>query len=208
MLTLAGYEPTPVFRGDQAIEAFHRIQPHLILLDQNLPGLKGIEVCREIRKISRVPIIMVTASEESSTQLAADEVDVDEYVVKLREKSEQIVKKIQKHIRRTESQTPAATELRIGDLIIDVAGHAVRRGNEVIQLTVREFRLLETLARKPWQVYTREQLLEEVWEYRYAADTRLVNVHVQRLRAKVEIDPERPEIVLTVRGVGYKAGTS
>ena len=207
MLNLAGYETFPVYRGDQALEAFHRVQPHLILLDQNLPGLKGIDICREIRKISRVPIIMVTASEESSTQLAADEVDVDEYVVKLREKSEQILKKIQKHIRRSESQTPSAAELAIGDLVIDVVGHCVRRGDEVISLTVREFRLLEALARKPWQVYTREQLLEEVWEYRYAADTRLVNVHVQRLRAKVERDPEHPEIVLTVRGVGYKAGS-
>ena len=88
-----------------------------------------------------------------------------------------------------------------------MAGHVVRRNNEVLPLTVLEFKLLVTLAKRPWQVFTREVLLQEVWEYQHSADTRLVNVHVQRLRAKVEKDPERPEIVLTVRGVGYKAGT-
>jgi two-component system response regulator MtrA len=98
--------------------------------------------------------------------------------------------------------------LTIGDLSIDVAGHAVTRDAEQINLTPLEFDLLVCLARKPWQVFTREVLLEQVWGYRHAADTRLVNVHVQRLRSKVEHDPENPEIVVTVRGVGYKAGTS
>ena len=97
--------------------------------------------------------------------------------------------------------------LTIGDVSIDVAGHSVTREGEPINLTPLEFDLLVCLARKPWQVFTREVLLEQVWGYRHAADTRLVNVHVQRLRAKIEPDPERPEIILTVRGVGYKAGT-
>lgn len=96
----------------------------------------------------------------------------------------------------------------MGDLTIDVAGHSVTRGDTPINLTPLEFDLLVCLARKPWQVFTREVLLEQVWGYRHAADTRLVNVHVQRLRSKVEHDPENPEIVVTVRGVGYKAGTS
>jgi two-component system response regulator MtrA len=95
----------------------------------------------------------------------------------------------------------------VRDLTIDVAGHSVRRGGEVLTLTPLEFDLLLCLARKPWQVFSREVLLEQVWGYRHAADTRLVNVHVQRLRSKVEHDPENPEIVVTVRGVGYKAGT-
>ena len=95
---------------------------------------------------------------------------------------------------------------RIADITIDVAGHTVSRGNERISLTPLEFDLLVALARKPWQVFTRELLLEQVWGYRHAADTRLVNVHVQRLRSKIERDPEAPEVVLTVRGVGYKAG--
>ncbi len=98
--------------------------------------------------------------------------------------------------------------LTIGDLSIDVAGHSVMREGKQINLTPLEFDLLVCLARKPWQVFTREVLLEQVWGYRHAADTRLVNVHVQRLRSKVEHDPENPEIVVTVRGVGYKAGVS
>jgi two-component system response regulator MtrA len=97
-------------------------------------------------------------------------------------------------------------EVTIGDLVIDVNGHTVRRGEEFLSLTPLEFDLLVCLARKPGQVFTREALLEEVWGYRHSADTRLVNVHVQRLRSKIEHDPERPEVVLTVRGVGYKAG--
>jgi two-component system response regulator MtrA len=103
-------------------------------------------------------------------------------------------------------EDPSANEITIGDLVIDVAGHDVKRGERSIPLTVLEFKLILTLAKRPWQVFTREALLEEVWEYQHAADTRLVNVHVQRLRAKIEIDPEHPEIVVTFRGVGYKAG--
>jgi two-component system response regulator MtrA len=107
-------------------------------------------------------------------------------------------------LRRTDD--PAPEMLSIGDVTIDVAGHSVKRDSEPISLTPLEFDLLVALARKPRQVFTREVLLEQVWGYRHAADTRLVNVHVQRLRAKIERDPERPDIVVTVRGVGYKAG--
>jgi two-component system response regulator MtrA len=103
-------------------------------------------------------------------------------------------------------EAPVVNEIKVGDLVIDIAGHGVKRGEVSISLTVLEFKLLVTLAKRPWQVFSREALLEEVWEYQHAADTRLVNVHVQRLRAKIEIDPEHPEIVVTVRGVGYKAG--
>jgi two-component system response regulator MtrA len=108
-------------------------------------------------------------------------------------------------VRRFEE--PGPESLAIGDLSIDVAGHSVTRAGVPVALTPLEFDLLVCLARKPWQVFTREVLLEQVWGYRHAADTRLVNVHVQRLRSKVEHDPENPEIVVTVRGVGYKAGT-
>ncbi|MFE1784554.1 winged helix-turn-helix domain-containing protein, partial [Streptomyces sp. NPDC059506] len=110
--------------------------------------------------------------------------------------------------RRRRAEEPTPEQLAIGDLVIDVAGHSVKRDGQSIALTPLEFDLLVALARKPWQVFTREVLLEQVWGYRHAADTRLVNVHVQRLRSKVERDPERPEIVVTVRGVGYKAGPS
>ena len=115
-----------------------------------------------------------------------------------------VCRAIRARLRRTEE--PAPELLEIGDLVIDVAGHSVKRDGSAIALTPLEFDLLVALARKPWQVFTREILLEQVWGYRHAADTRLVNVHVQRLRSKVERDPENPEVVVTVRGVGYKAG--
>ena len=115
--------------------------------------------------------------------------------------------RIRARVRRFDA-TAQAESLTIGDVHIDVAGHQVTRGGRTVNLTPLEFDLLVCLARKPWQVFSREVLLEQVWGYRHAADTRLVNVHVQRLRSKVEHDPENPEIVVTVRGVGYKAGTA
>jgi two-component system response regulator MtrA len=127
----------------------------------------------------------------------------DDYVVKPF-KPKELVARIRARLRRMDE--PGPESLSIGDLTIDVAGHSVKRAGETIQLTPLEFDLLVCLASKPWQVFTREVLLEQVWGYRHAADTRLVNVHVQRLRSKIERDPEHPEIVVTVRGVGYKAG--
>ncbi|HAG60657.1 MAG TPA: DNA-binding response regulator, partial [Arthrobacter bacterium] len=128
----------------------------------------------------------------------------DDYVVKPF-KPKELVARIRARVRRFEEPHPES--LTIGDLAIDVAGHSVTRDEKPIGLTPLEFDLLVCLARKPWQVFTREVLLEQVWGYRHAADTRLVNVHVQRLRSKIERDPEAPEVVLTVRGVGYKAGS-
>jgi len=127
----------------------------------------------------------------------------DDYVVKPF-KPKELVARVRARLRRTDE--PAAETLAIGDLEIDVAGHVVSRAGGSVALTPLEFDLLTTLARRPRQVFTREQLLEQVWGYKHAADTRLVNVHVQRLRSKIERDPEHPEIVVTVRGVGYKAG--
>jgi two-component system, OmpR family, response regulator MtrA len=127
----------------------------------------------------------------------------DDYIVKPF-KPKELVARVRTRLRR--ESAPAPERLQIGDLDIDVAGHAVTRDGRPINLTPLEFDLLVALARKPWQVFTREVLLEQVWGYRHAADTRLVNVHVQRLRSKIEQDPEKPEIVVTVRGVGYKAG--
>ncbi|RYE81124.1 MAG: winged helix family transcriptional regulator, partial [Myxococcales bacterium] len=118
----------------------------------------------------------------------------------------ELIARIRARVRRLHE--PTSEELRVGDIRIDLAGHAVMRGSEEISLTPLEFDLLVCLARRPKQVFSRETLLEQVWGYRHAADTRLVNVHVQRLRAKVEHDPENPQIVMTVRGVGYKAGST
>src|SRR5690606_3998703 len=120
-------------------------------------------------------------------------------------KPKELIARIRARVRRLDQ--PAQENLTIGDLVIDVAGHSVSRDGEQINLTPLEFDLLVCLARTPWQVFTRDVLLEQVWGYRHAADTRLVNVHVQRLRSKVEHDPENPEVVVTVRGVGYKAGS-
>ena len=198
-----GFEPSFVADGDKALAAFRESKPDLVLLDLMLPGRDGIEVCRLIRAESGVPIVMLTAKSDTVDVVVGLESGADDYIVKPF-KPKELVARIRARLRRSEE--PAPEQLTIGDLVIDVAGHSVKRADRHIPLTPLEFDLLVALARKPRQVFTREVLLEQVWGYRHAADTRLVNVHVQRLRSKVERDPENPEVVVTVRGVGYKAG--
>lgn len=204
VLRAEGFEPYFCADGAKAMDVFHQTNPDLVLLDLMLPGRDGIDICRAIREESGIPIVMLTARSDSQDIVTGLESGADDYIVKPI-KNKELIARIRARLRKVE--TPSTKEIRIGDLIIDVAGHLVRRGNEILPLTVLEFKLLTTLAKRPWQVFSREVLLQEVWEYQHAADTRLVNVHVQRLRAKIEKDPERPEIVLTVRGVGYKAGS-
>ncbi len=199
-----GFDSRLCWTGDRALAEFRDYRPDVVLLDLMLPGKDGIDVCREIRAESGVPIVMLTAKSDTVDIVVGLESGADDYVVKPF-KPKELVARIRARVRRFEEPGPEA--LTIGDLAIDVAGHVVSRDGEPIALTPLEFDLLVALARKPWQVFTREVLLEQVWGYRHAADTRLVNVHVQRLRAKVEHDVEKPEIVMTVRGVGYKAGT-
>jgi two-component system response regulator MtrA len=207
MLTIVlrqeGFEPRVVSSGDRAMTAVRDFRPDVVLLDLMLPGKDGVDVCREIRAESGVPIIMLTAKSDTVDVVVGLESGADDYVIKPF-KPKELVARIRARLRKFEESAPES--LQIGDLVIDVAGHTVKRSEEPLSLTPLEFDLLVCLARKPWQVFTREVLLEQVWGYRHAADTRLVNVHVQRLRSKVENDPENPEIVLTVRGVGYKAG--
>ncbi len=198
-----GFDPVFCADGAEALDAFRSAQPDLVLLDLMLPGRDGVDVCRAIRAESGTPIVMLTAKSDTVDVVVGLESGADDYIIKPF-KPKELVARIRARIRRRED-APAQV-LVVGDLQIDVAGHVVRRGDEALPLTPLEFDLLACLARKPGQVFTREVLLQEVWGYRHSADTRLVNVHVQRLRAKVERDPERPEIVLTVRGVGYKAG--
>jgi two-component system response regulator MtrA len=198
-----GFDAVFCADGSDALEAFRASRPDLVLLDLMLPGKDGIEVCRQIRSESGTPIVMLTAKSDTIDVVLGLESGADDYVVKPF-KPKELVARVRARLRRTDEPSPEVLE--IGDVVIDVAGHSVRRADEVISLTPLEFDLLVALARKPWQVFTREVLLEQVWGYRHAADTRLVNVHVQRLRSKIERDPERPEIVVTVRGVGYKAG--
>jgi two-component system response regulator MtrA len=198
-----GFETAAVADGDRAFGAFREFKPDLVLLDLMLPGRDGIDVCRQIRAESGVPIVMLTAKSDTVDVVVGLESGADDYVIKPF-KPKELVARVRARLRRADEPKPET--LNIGDLSIDVAGHSVKRGGESIALTPLEFDLLVALARKPWQVFTREVLLEQVWGYRHAADTRLVNVHVQRLRSKIEHDPEKPEIVITVRGVGYKAG--
>ena len=203
LLRAEGFEVSYCADGNQAINAFQVVNPDLVLLDLMLPGRDGVEICQAIRESSGVPIVMLTARSDTSDVVTGLEAGADDYIVKPI-KNEELIARIRARLRNIDA--PAVNEIKVGDLIIDVAGHGVKRGEVSIPLTVLEFKLLVTLAKRPWQVFSREALLEEVWEYQHAADTRLVNVHVQRLRAKIEIDPEHPEIVVTVRGVGYKAG--
>jgi two-component system response regulator MtrA len=204
VLTSSGFDVDLVSRGDEALEVFRNNPPDLVLLDVMLPGIDGIEVCRLIRKESMVPIVMLSAKGETQDIVRGLEAGADDYMQKpFRDKAE-LVARIRTRLRRTHSDVTGL--LTIGDLTIDVTAHEVRRGANVIQLTRLEFDLLVALAKDPGRVFTRDALLSEVWGYRQTTDTRLVNVHVQRLRSKIEHDAEHPEIVMTVRGVGYKAG--
>ena len=205
-IVLRGEGFDPVFCGDgaQALTVFRTTKPDVVLLDLMLPGRDGIDVCRAIRAESGVPIVMLTARTVTVDVVVGLESGADDYIVKPF-KPKELVARIRARIRRNDDSPPVT--LKIGDLTIDVGGHQVTREGQVLSLTPLEFDLLVCLARRPGQVFTREVLLQEVWGYRHAADTRLVNVHVQRLRAKIEHDPEDPTIVITVRGVGYKAGT-
>ena len=203
VLRTEGFEPSFVADGDRALAAFRATKPDLVLLDLMLPGIDGIDVCRQIRSESGTPIVMLTARGDTVDVVLGLECGADDYIIKPF-KPKELVARMRARLRSND--VASVESLTIGDVTIDVAGHVVARGGTPIQLTPLEFDLLAALARKPGHVFTREQLLEQVWGYRHAADTRLVNVHVQRLRAKVENDPERPELVLTVRGVGYKAG--
>jgi len=205
VLRAEGFEPVFCADGDQALAAFRSSQPDLVLLDLMLPGKDGTEVCRQIRAESGVPIVMLTAKSDTVDIVLGLESGADDYIPKPF-KPKELVARVRARLRHSGDSAPE--HLSIGDLEVDVTGHRVTRDGAAISLTPLEFDLLVALARKPWQVFTREVLLERVWGYRHAADTRLVNVHVQRLRSKIEADPERPEIVVTVRGVGYKAGAT
>lgn len=207
MLTMVmereGFDTVVVDDGLEAVKAAERENPDLILLDLMLPGMGGVDVCRTVRETSAVPIIMLTAKTDTVDVVLGLESGADDYVTKPF-KPKELVARVRALLRRQED-SPSET-LEVGDLTIDVPGHAVFRDGKEISLTPLEFDLLHTLASRPKQVFSRDELLEKVWGYQHTSDTRLVNVHVQRLRSKIELDPENPQIVLTVRGVGYKTG--
>ena len=206
VLTGAGINVEMVGRGDEALNAFREKKPDLVLLDVMLPGIDGVEVCKLIRAESMVPIVMLTARGDTQDVVAGLEAGADDYIVKPFRHPSELVARVRTRLRR--STLPSSGQIFIGDLKIDMVAHEVTRGPKKILLTRLEFELLAALAKEPGRVFTREALLSEVWGYHHSTDTRLVNVHVQRLRSKVEVDPDNPEIVLTVRGVGYRAGSS
>ena len=203
ILQSAGYDIVYAATGLEAEPAFHRHSPDLILLDSMLPGKSGVEICKSIRSESMVPIIMLTAKTEEGDELEGLEAGADDYLPKPTSR-EKLLARIQVPLRGLKERQH--TVLKIGDVEIDAQSHEVRKGSRKISLTPLEFKLLATLAKNPNEVFSREMLLEQVWEYTYKADTRLVNVHIQRLRSKIEDDQENPQLVLTVRGWGYKAG--
>ncbi len=200
-LVAGGFEVGTAADGPAALARFREEPPDVIVLDVMLPLLDGLAVCRAIRAESAVPIIMLTARTTAIDVVAGLEAGADDYVRKPFELPE-LLARIRATLRRA---VPAGSQLlRLGPLQIDEPGHSVRRDGQEIALSHTEFRLLSTLARRPGQVFTREALLDQVWGYDFLGDSRLVDVAIQRLRAKVEVDPAEPRLVLTVRGAGYK----
>jgi two-component system response regulator MtrA len=203
VLNEAGIDVDLVDRGDEVIGNFRSNPPDLVLLDLMLPGKDGVSVCKELRNESLVPIVMLTAKSETSDVVKGLEAGADDYIVKPFN-GQELLARIRTRLRRSQGNS----KFRICDIEIDQLSHTITRAGKSIILTRLEFELLVALAKEPGRVFTREALLKEVWGYSLPADTRLVNVHIQRLRSKVEIDAEDPKIVLTVRGIGYKAGTN
>jgi len=189
--------------GEQALTAFQRQPSDVVLIDIMLPGIDGFEVCRSIRRTSDVPIIMVTARADTHDVVAGLEAGADDYLTKPFAPKE-LSARIRALLRRVRSTDSSSTHLRFGDLEIIPDEGVVRRAGQEVHLTKTEFRLLVELASSPGRVFSREVLLERVWGYGYFGDGRLVDVHVRRLRTKIESDPGNPRHVVTVRGLGYK----
>ena len=189
--------------GEEALELFHRAAPDVVLIDIMLPGIDGFEVCRSIRRLSDVPIIMVTARADTHDVVAGLEAGADDYLTKPFAPKE-LSARIRALLRRARPVAPGNLRLRFGDLEIVPQEGVVTRGEEQVHLTKTEFRLLVELANHPGTVFSREDLLEKVWGHGVFGDGRLVDVHVRRLRTKIEEDPATPKHVVTVRGLGYK----
>jgi DNA-binding response OmpR family regulator len=201
-----GWDVVEAESGEVAVGLFGDAPTDVVLIDLMLPGMDGFELCRSIRKASDVPIVMVTARADTHDVVAGLEAGADDYITKPFQPKE-LSARIRALLRRVRTTDSGATHLRFGDLEIVPEEGVVRRGGEEVHLTKTEFRLLLELANSPGRVLSREVLLERVWGHGYFADGRLVDVHVRRLRTKVEADAANPRHVVTVRGLGYKLQT-
>jgi DNA-binding response OmpR family regulator len=198
-----GWEVEEADTGEEALQSFTRQPADVVLIDIMLPGIDGFDVCRSIRRVSDVPIVMVTARADTHDVVAGLEAGADDYLTKPFAPKE-LSARIRALLRRARPAEVGVTHLRFGDLeIVPDEGVVLRSGVE-LHLTKTEFRLLVELASAPGRIFSRESLLEKIWSYGYFGDGRLVDVHVRRLRMKVELDPANPRHVITVRGLGYK----
>ncbi|MEV1287094.1 response regulator transcription factor [Micromonospora sp. NPDC049679] len=205
MLRKEGFEVSVAATGTEALTEFDRTGADIVLLDLMLPEMSGTEVCRELRQRSRVPIIMVTARDSEIDKVVGLELGADDYVTKPYSPRE-LVARIRAVLRR---QTPEIAEddaptLAAGPVRMDVDRHVVTVGGDAVQLPLKEFELLEILLRNAGRVLTRGQLIDRVWGADYVGDTKTLDVHVKRLRSKVEPEPSAPRHIVTVRGLGYK----
>jgi two-component system response regulator RegX3 len=200
-----GYRVSAATDGRRALERFGTERPSLVILDLMLSEISGLDVCRQIRRTSDVPILMLTAKDAEADKVTGLELGADDYVTKPFSMRE-LISRVRAHLRRAGIQEGSSRDqvLAAGPVRMDVARHEVRVGGALVEFTPKEFELLETLLRRPGRLLTREFLIEEVWGSDYFGDTKTLDVHVKRLRQKVEPDPHQPAYVLTVRGLGYK----
>ena len=200
-----GIDVTVVRDGEQALERFRAERPSLVLLDLMLPRLSGLDVCRLIRSESTVPIIILTAKDAEADKVAGLELGADDYVTKPFSMRE-LVSRVRAHLRRAgmAAPEPSTQPLSGGQVLLDPERHEARVNGELVSLTPKEFELLETLLMARGRLLTRDFLIHEVWGPDYVGDTKTLDVHIKRLRQKIEADPHQPRHLLTVRGLGYK----
>ena len=203
-LRAAGFTVETASDGREGLDRFGAEAFDLVLLDVMLPRRDGLEVCRAIRRTSTIPVVMLTARSDTLDVVVGLEAGADDYVRKPFEVPE-LVARVRAALRRAGRGPDEAERLQIGPVVIDLAGRTVTRGDDAIALTRTEFDLLTELVRHAGQVLSRDVLLDRIWGYDYLGDSRLVDVAIQRLRAKIEVDPATPQLLQTVRGAGYKA---